>query len=247
MVSKNSGNKITGLLALTCEAQEATSVGDPVHLTGPMEVELADGTKPVLGYVSVANTKRTNSLMGTSVGNPLVPGPVTVETPGFFVRDMVAGATIEAGEEVGVGSDQKVYPLNGAGTTGGTNEVQVLTVATSGNTTLGFQGVNAPATAITADAAGATTALGLINDLPDINPGDFTVTVGTGGNAGKLLISATADGDWAGQDVPLFTATGTGAGVTTGTAGVAGASVAYIGLALTDAEDADDPVDVLWK
>jgi hypothetical protein len=104
MTTKTAGGQITGLLALTCEAQEATERGDAVHLVGDYEVELADGTKPVLGYVSVSNKRgRVSSVMGTSVGNAVVPGDVTVEAPGFFVREMELGATLAAGVEVGIG------------------------------------------------------------------------------------------------------------------------------------------------
>lgn len=104
MTTKASGGNITGLLALTMEAQEALNKGDAVHLVGDYEVEAADGTKPILGYVSVSNKRGRNStVMGTSVGNAVVPGDVTVETPGFFVREMELGATVDAGDEVGIG------------------------------------------------------------------------------------------------------------------------------------------------
>lgn len=107
MVTKQHGGKITGLLALTAEAQEALNRGDAVHLSGDYEVEKADGTKPILGYISVANKGRVGSVMGTSVGNPLVPGVVTVEARGFMVREVKAGAAVNAGDEVVVGADNK--------------------------------------------------------------------------------------------------------------------------------------------
>lgn len=116
MVTKLEGGKITGLLALTVEAQVATEIGDAVHVTGPYEVGLADGTKPVLGLVSVANKK---SQFGAAARDPLVPGTVTVEARGFMVRTIEAAGAIAAG--VGV-----VYAPAGpvaAGTAGGGTEV----------------------------------------------------------------------------------------------------------------------------
>lgn len=104
MVTKNSGGKITGLLALTCEAQEALEIGDWVHVVGDYEVEKADGSTPVVGRISVTNKGRVSSVMGTSVGNAVVPGAVTVEAIGYMVQTVEAGATIAAGEEVGIGA-----------------------------------------------------------------------------------------------------------------------------------------------
>lgn len=99
MTTKAAGAKITGLLALTCEATEALNVKDPVHVTANYTVEKADGTKPVLGIVSVANKGR-----GADGAYPVskVPGDVTVEVPGFSVLRLVSGGAIDAGEEVGI-------------------------------------------------------------------------------------------------------------------------------------------------
>lgn len=104
MTTKATGGRITGLLALTCEAQDALDIGDCVQLVGDYEVEAADGTGTLLGVVSVSNKKRVSTVMGTSVGNANVPGDVTVETPGFFVRQMRLGATLAAGARVGIGA-----------------------------------------------------------------------------------------------------------------------------------------------
>jgi hypothetical protein len=102
MATKTAKGKITGLLALTMEAQVATDVGDAVHVTGDYEVGLADGTKPVLGFVSVANKGRVSTAMGTSVGNAVVPGDVTVEARGLMVRTIPAGGPFTAGVDVGI-------------------------------------------------------------------------------------------------------------------------------------------------
>lgn len=102
MTTKTAKGKITGLLALTMEAQVATDIGDPVHIVGDYEVEIADGTKPVLGFVSVSNKQRISTSMSTSVGNAKVPGDVTVEARGLMVRTIPSGGAFAAGAEVGI-------------------------------------------------------------------------------------------------------------------------------------------------
>jgi hypothetical protein len=90
MTTKLSGGKITGLLALSLEAEYAGEIGDYVHVTGDYECNLADGTKPVLGKVSVSNKGRVGSDYPVAVN----PGPVTVDT-------VVAGGVIPAGSAIG--------------------------------------------------------------------------------------------------------------------------------------------------
>jgi hypothetical protein len=97
MTTKVKGGAITGLLALTVEAQVAMNVGDAVHVTGPYEVGLANGTKPVLGVVSVANKAPQ---FGTTTRGALVPGVVTVEARGFFVRTTLVAGIITAGQGI---------------------------------------------------------------------------------------------------------------------------------------------------
>lgn len=106
MTTTTAGGKITGLLALTCLTDVALAVGDFVHLVGNYKVALADGTKPVLGHVSVRNVKRTSSPTSTSYPVAATPGgQVTVETPGFYVKTHVAGAGgVTAGTDVGIGA-----------------------------------------------------------------------------------------------------------------------------------------------
>lgn len=107
MTTKASGGRITGLLALTVESSVALVVGDPAHVTGTYTVAKADGSKPVLGHVSVANVKRAAGTGAYPVSN--VPGDVTVEARGFEVRTVTSGAAFGAGVEVGVGADSKYY------------------------------------------------------------------------------------------------------------------------------------------
>jgi hypothetical protein len=108
MATKQHGGKITGLLALTVEAQEAINRNDPVHLVGDYEVEKADGTKPVLGFASVVNRKRVNTVTSTTVGVANVPGDITVEARGFMVLELTAAGTIGAGDSVAINGDSEV-------------------------------------------------------------------------------------------------------------------------------------------
>jgi hypothetical protein len=104
MTNKNAGGRITGLLALTCEAAVSLRVGDHVMLTGPYTVGLADGTVPVLGRVSVSNKRRVlgDDTSGSSIEYGVPGGEVTVEVPGFAVHTHPAGAAITAGSPVGI-------------------------------------------------------------------------------------------------------------------------------------------------
>lgn len=102
MATKRAGGRITGHIALTCEAAVALQVDDYVHLTGDYTVALADGTKPTLGYVSVRNVKRTSTATADTfpVGAP--GQDVTVEARGFSVQTKLSGGAIAAGAQVGV-------------------------------------------------------------------------------------------------------------------------------------------------
>lgn len=107
MTTSQAGGKITGHLALTCTGQVALQVGDHVHVSGNYTVAKADGTKAVLGTVSVANVKR-----GSDGAWPVADagGDVTVEARGFAVYNATAGAAISAGQEVGIGSANTLVP-----------------------------------------------------------------------------------------------------------------------------------------
>lgn len=92
MTTQASGAKITGILALTLQAQSALSIGDPVHIVGDYECDKADGTLPIVGSVSVRNVTRGSVLPPNANPNagfypvPNVPGDVTVEARGFAVQ-----------------------------------------------------------------------------------------------------------------------------------------------------------------
>jgi hypothetical protein len=101
MVTKTPGGRITGLLALTVEAQVALEKEDPVMVTGDYEVGLADGTKPNLGHVSVANKAPVH---GTATRPAEVPGVCTVEARGFYVRTILSDGAIAAGVGVAYGA-----------------------------------------------------------------------------------------------------------------------------------------------
>lgn len=113
MATKRSKGRITGLLALTMEAQVALKRGDWVSIVGDYEVGLADGTKPVLGSISVSNTRgRTSTVMGTEVGVPVVPGDVTVEARGFYVKtEQATGGAFAAGVAVGINADSELVAV----------------------------------------------------------------------------------------------------------------------------------------
>lgn len=106
MTTKLAGGKITGILALTMEASQALVVNDPVHVSANYTVSKADGTKPILGHVSVANVKREANSGRYPVSN--VPGDVTVEARGFSVRRMKSGAAVTVGSFVAVDATQRV-------------------------------------------------------------------------------------------------------------------------------------------
>lgn len=130
MTTKTAKGKITGLLALSMEATEAAEIGDPVQGAGDYEVEIADGSKPVIGFVSVANKGRVSTPLSTSVGNPIVPGPVTVEARGLMVRTIEAGGAIAAGEEVGINSAGDLVP---AGVSIATVGISLMAAAGTGD------------------------------------------------------------------------------------------------------------------
>jgi hypothetical protein len=234
MTTKTSGGKITGLLALTCEAQEALDVGDWVQLVGDYEVELADGTKPVLGKCSVSNKKRVSSVLGTSVGNANVPGDVTIETPAFWVSTEVAAADVTAGQEVAITANGLV-PFGAAAA----SEVNRITItATGGTYTITYAGQTTSALAYNASAATIDTAL---EALSNIGVGDVTVA-GTG--ATRTITAATALADLDLTDMTVDDALATGGDVTieTVTQGQAAASNRnlIVGTALTSATEGDE-------
>lgn len=103
MTTKSTGNRITGLLALTFEADYAAVQGDHVFVSDDYTVSLCTGAERPIGYVSVANVKRT----GPAYPTPDVPGDCTVEVPGFAVVQGVSSAAVAAGDAVGISADGK--------------------------------------------------------------------------------------------------------------------------------------------
>lgn len=129
MTTKTTGNKITGIMALTVEAQVAMTKGAPVMITGPYEVGLCDGTKPCIGFVSVVNVKRSTAA-GSMGFYPVsnAPGDVTVEARGLQVQTFTAAVATAAGVAVGINGAQKVV-VDGAGV----SHIGVTLTSTSGN------------------------------------------------------------------------------------------------------------------
>lgn len=105
MTTKSKGGVIRPAVALTCEAQYAAAVGDPVMVTGDYEVEKADGSAPCIGQVSAV----TKAVPATG-GNRTVqnPGDVTVESFGTGVLTFVLADTLAAGILVGIDSAGKL-------------------------------------------------------------------------------------------------------------------------------------------
>lgn len=98
MTTKTSGGRITGLIALSMEAEVALQVGDAVMGSGDYECILATNAKAVIGHVSVANKE---PVRGVATRPAQVPGPCTVEARGFYVRKVTAGGVIAGGDSVG--------------------------------------------------------------------------------------------------------------------------------------------------
>lgn len=233
MVTKASGGKITGLLALTMEAQDALDVGDWVHVTGDYEVHSADGSKSILGKCSVSNKKRISTAMGTSVGNANVPGVVTVEALGFWVSTEIAAAAITAGQRVAVTAEGLVPHAAGAA-----NEVSKLTItATGGTYTLTYSGQTTTALAFNAAAATIQAAL---EALSNVGTGDLVVS-GTG--ATRTITAAATFVSLNLADLTVDDALATGGDVTieSVTQGSTAAGVTNdVGIALTSAGEGDE-------
>lgn len=248
MTTKTPGHKTTGLLAIPFEAQEALEVGQPVMVTDDYEVEKNDGTKPVIGTVSVPNKKRTSSISGTSVGNANVPGDVTVEARGFFIDTTTeTGSPFDAGVKVGFGADSKLHALSSAGTE--TNEVVTFTVTgspTGGDFKLTFGGDETAVIAYNATAAVVQAAL---EALDSIGEGNVSVSGSAGGPW-----TATFVGALAGENVGAVTLSDNGltggstpsVTISVGTSG-AGTTIAEYGISLTACAEAGDKVDVLVR
>lgn len=231
MTTKSSGGKITGLLALTMEAQEALDVGDWVQVSDDYEVELADGTKPTLGKCSVSNKKRINTQYGTSVGNPNVPGDVTIEALGLWVSTEVAAATIAAGDRVSISADGMVPygPVS-------SDEVSRLTItATGGTYTITYSGQTTSALAYNAAAATIQTAL---EALSNVGVGDLVVS-GTGTTRTITAAATLADANLTDLTVDDALATGGDVTVATITQGSAAGELNAVGIALTGAAEGD--------
>ena len=99
-VTPGPGGRISGRIFLTCEAMSVLAVGAPVMIVGNYQVNLCDGTKPCIGFVEVANVKRTGGVFPVGYS----PGTVTVEVRGWAVRTFVSGDAIAAGVIFGVGA-----------------------------------------------------------------------------------------------------------------------------------------------
>jgi hypothetical protein len=137
-------------------------------------------------------------------------------------------------------------------TTGGTNEVQTVTITgtpTGGTFTLTFSGQTTSSIAYNAIAATVRTAL---EGLSNINPGDVTVA---GGPLPGTAATVTFTGQYSSTDVAQMTATGSFTGgtspavaVTTTTPGVAGTSTTGYRAPLVNTDPTPNGVSIeLWS
>ena len=102
MTTTSTKGRITGMFALTLAADVALAEGDPVHIDGPYHCTLSDGSKPVVGHVSVRSVKRVvDAISSTFPVQNTTGSQVTVEARGLMVVTRLAGAAVAAG--VGVG------------------------------------------------------------------------------------------------------------------------------------------------
>lgn len=125
-VTTAAGGKITGILALTFETTTNLELGTPVHVSGDYRVAAADGTKQIVGIVSVPNKKRVLGAFPSFY----TPGVVTVEAQGFGVRKLVANAAIVAGDRVRVAAGTgKVAAANPTGTYAQNDHIGVIGIA----------------------------------------------------------------------------------------------------------------------
>jgi hypothetical protein len=124
MTTSQAGGKITGILALTCSSATALTKGDPVKIVGDYAVAKATALVPVIGYVSVANVRRSAST--GFYPSPNATGDVTIEAIGFGVKTMVCAGALAAGIAVAIDANGKVIAANG------TSNIGVLLTASTG-------------------------------------------------------------------------------------------------------------------
>lgn len=118
MTTTTTKGRVTGLLALTCATDLALAEGDMVHLVGPYKVGLADGTKPLLGTVSVRSVKRVvDAISSTFPVATTTGGQVTVEALGLMVLTRNAGAALSAGQRVGINASGAIVAYAEGSTT----------------------------------------------------------------------------------------------------------------------------------
>lgn len=98
MTTTAPGGVIPFDISLTFTGTSALNQNDPVMVTADYTVDLADGTKPTVGVVEVANVRRVAGAY--PIANP--GGEVTVGVRGHGVRTVSAGGAIAAGARVKV-------------------------------------------------------------------------------------------------------------------------------------------------
>jgi hypothetical protein len=112
MTTTATKGRITGAIALTCAADVALAVGDHVHVVGPYKVALADGSKTVIGTVTVTSVKRISTNTTSTFPVATTTGSeVTVDVYAYSVETRLCGAACAAGADVGIAADATIKPV----------------------------------------------------------------------------------------------------------------------------------------
>jgi hypothetical protein len=115
MTTTSTKGRITGALALTMAADVALAEGDHVHVIDDYKVALADGTKSVIGTVTVRSVKRVVDATSSTFPVATTTGSqVTVDVYGFSVETRLAGGAIAAGADIGINGSGEIVTA-GAG------------------------------------------------------------------------------------------------------------------------------------
>lgn len=110
MTTTITGGVINGRIGLTMSCQTAANLGDPV-MGGPTDYQCTavDGTKPIIGVVTMPNVRRGTGALAGTYPQPNVPGDVTVDLFAHAVHQFTSNATnFTAGQYVAVDATGKV-------------------------------------------------------------------------------------------------------------------------------------------
>jgi hypothetical protein len=198
--------QVTSALAYNASAAAVQTALRALSRIGSNGVTVTGGPGPGTPYVVTFGGALGKLDVDLLVGNGA--GLTGGTTPAVSVAETTKGSSLDAGHTVlksglvlAKSADGKsVIPYTGAGNV---NEVQTVTITgtpTGGTVTLVFEGERTAAIAYNANAAAVQTAL---EGLPNLDPGDVTVTGGPGPGTPWVV---TFTGDRAGESVELLQA-----------------------------------------